>query len=101
MALRTAGSTTTTGLSALRFGADVTPQDMGAVANLIKDDKVGAAGAHLRLNSAFSQNGLLLVSNRGGLQVLPGDYVMVDSDGWPVLVSGSSIGFGSTNWAHS
>lgn len=101
MALRTAGSTTTTILSSLRFGADVTPQDYGTLSNLIKDDKVGVAGSHLRLNNAYSQNGLLYVPNRGVLQVLPGDYVMVDNDGWPILVSASSINFGSTNWAHS
>lgn len=101
MAFRTMGSTTTVVLNSLRFGADVTPQDFGNLSNLIKDDKVGVAGSHLRLNNNFSQNGLLYVPNRGVLQVLPGDYVAVDSDGWPILVSASSIGFGGTNWAHS
>jgi hypothetical protein len=101
VALRTMGTTTTSILDALRFGADVTPQDFGNLSNLIKDDKVGIAGAHLRLNNAFSQNGLLYVPNRGVLQVLPGDYVAVDSDGWPILVSASSIGYASTEWAHS
>lgn len=101
MALRTAGTTTTSILSAIRFGADVLPQDMGSIANLICDDKIGAAGAHLRLNGAISNNGLLIVPNRGVLQVLPGDYVMVDNDGWPILVSASSIGLGATRWVHS
>ena len=73
MALRTAGSTTTTVLQAIRFGADVTPQDMGTLANLIRDDKVNAAGSHLRLNQAMSNNCILFVPNRGILHVLPGD----------------------------
>lgn len=101
MALRTAGTTTTSILQAIRFGADVLPQDMGTLANLIKDDKVGVAGSHLRLNDAISNQGLLVIPNRGILQVLPGDYVMVDNDGWPILVSASSIGLGATRWVHS
>lgn len=101
MALRTMGTTTTVILQALKFGADVLPQDFGTLSNLINDDKVGAPGSHLRLNNAFSQNGLLYVPNRGVLQVLPGDYVAVDNDGWPILVSASSIGLGATRWVHS
>lgn len=101
MAARTMGTTTTSILTALKFGADLLPQDVGNLANLICDDKVGAAGSHLRLNRAFSQDGLLFVPNRGVLQVLPGDYVAVDNDGWPILVSASSIGLGATRWVHS
>jgi len=55
--------------------------------------------AHPRMPTAWSQAGLLYVPNRGILQVLPGDYVGIDSQGWPILVSKNSIA--NAAWTHS
>jgi hypothetical protein len=55
--------------------------------------------AHPKWKGAFSSNGLLYVPNRGILKVLPGDYVGVDDQGWPILVSAYSIANGA--WTHS
>lgn len=42
----------------------------------------------------FSRNGMLYVPNRGFLKVFPGDLVLVDPQGWPILVSARSIQLG-------
>lgn len=48
---------------------------------------------------AWSQNGVLFVPNRGVLRVLPGDWVAVDSRGWPILLSADTIANGL--WVHA
>lgn len=101
MAVRTLGTTAQTTLSAIRIGADVLDADWATIMNGIKDDKIGIAGSHLRLNQALVKSGQLVIPNRGIVQVFPGDYVAIDSDGWPILISASSIGYGSTNWVHT
>jgi hypothetical protein len=40
----------------------------------------------------------LFIPQRGVLKVLPGDIVAVDNTGWPILVSGASIGYSGTDW---
>lgn len=40
---------------------------------------------------AFTRQGLLYVPNRGVLKILPGDWVAVDPQGWPILLSGQSV----------
>jgi hypothetical protein len=42
--------------------------------------------------------GTLQVPNRGNLIVLPGDRVAVDNTGFPILVSGNSIGYVGSQW---
>lgn len=104
MAVKTLGTSANNVLSAITWagsGAGILPADFATIMNGIRDDKVNIAGSHLRLNEALSHNGLLTIPNRGVLQVLQGDYVAIDSDGWPILISASSIGFGGTNWVHS
>jgi|SRR5262249_51092930 len=97
MALGTMGSTTTTGLQSVNgWTYSTVAQDVGSLANLIKDD---ANPAHPILPGAFEQNGLLIIPRRGILKVLPGDYVGVDANGWPILVSANSIAAGG--WTHS
>ena len=41
--------------------------------------------------AAFAKNGYLYVPRRGILQLLSGDYIGVDSAGWPILISAYSI----------
>jgi len=98
MALGTMGSSTTTGLQSINgFTYSVPAADAGNLANLIKDDT--NPGAHAIVPGAFEQNGLLFIPRRGILKVLPGDYVGVDANGWPILVSAYSIATGG--WTHS
>lgn len=97
MALGTAGTSATTSLTSINgWTASTAPADVGGIAVLIKDDK---NVAHPIWPGAFAKNGLLYIPNRGVLKVLPGDYVGVDANGWPVLISANSIA--GSGWSHS
>ncbi len=97
MALGTLGTSLSTTLQSLNaWTASTVATDVGTFANLIKDD---LNVAHPILYGAFEQNGLLFIPNRGVLRVLPGDYVGVDANGWPILVSKNSIA--GSGWSHS
>lgn len=97
MALGTLGTTLTTSLQSINaFRADFSQTDIGNLAALIKDDQ---NPAHPIWPGAFENNGLLYIPRRGFLQVLPGDYVGVDANGWPILVSKNSIA--GSGWSHS
>jgi len=99
MSTLTLGTNATTSLTALAYLAGISsmvPVDQAAIANAIKND---VNPAHPIWPGAFSANGLLFVPNRGVLQMLPGDYVGVDDQGWPILVSANSIANGA--WTHS
>jgi hypothetical protein len=95
MALLTMGTDTTSNLSALLMTGAMSAQDVGTFANLVKNDKINGNPIH---PGAFQQTGFLFVPNRGILQVLPGDYVGVDSTGWPILVSALAA---AGPWTHS
>lgn len=96
MSTKTLGTNATTTLTALAFSGSLVVADMASIANSIKDDQ---NPAHPIYPGAFSQNGLLYVPNRGVLKMLPGDWVGVDSRGWPILVSADAIANGP--WTHS
>lgn len=96
MATVTLGTSTTTTLTALSFNMGDAPADIGSIAALILDD---LNVAHPQIPGSFSLMGLLYVPNRGVLKVLPGDYVGVDPNGWPILVSKNSIA--GSGWTHS
>ena len=104
-AIKTLGTTANNSLTALVAaltsvasggGPAQDATDLAQIANLIKDD---LNVAHPRMPTAWSQGNLLYVPNRGILQVLPGDYVGIDSQGWPILVSKNSIALAA--WTHS
>jgi hypothetical protein len=95
MTTGTLGTNATNSLTSLIVGGATAPADIASIANAIKDDKING---HPIYPGAYAQNGLLYVPNRGLLRVLPGDYVAVDSQGWPVLVSALSIASGP--WTH-
>jgi hypothetical protein len=40
----------------------------------------------------------LVIPNRGILKVLPGDVAAIDNTGWPILISGASIGYAGSQW---
>lgn len=100
MALITGGTTATTSLSGLKFlpGIGSVPAaDMALLNNSIKGD---LSALHPQVSSAFTSTGLLHIpGNRGTIAVRPGDYVFVDSQGWPIVVSANSIASGP--WTHT
>jgi hypothetical protein len=102
MATKTLGTTANNSLTAVEFATSLLAADVATIQQGIKNDKIAAAGSHpIYSGDAFSLNGLLYVPNRGVLQVLPGDYVAIDNNGWPILISADSIAYGSTLWVHS
>lgn len=96
MALKTLGSNATNSLNALVFGTNLSAADMATLQQSIKDDKINGNPIY---PGAMSSNGTLYIPNRGLLQVLPGDYVGVDANGWPILLSSATIA--ATGWTHS
>lgn len=102
MATRTLGTNANNSLTAVEFRKNLLPADVATIQQGIKNDQIAANGSHPILGGdAFSLQGLLWIPNRGCLQVLPGDYVGIDNNGWPILVSAQSIAYGSTLWTHS
>lgn len=75
------------------YNSGMSAADIAAVALAIKNDQINT---HPIFPEAFSANGLLYVPNRGVLTMKPGDYVAVDSTGWPILLS--SLAAASGPW---
>lgn len=91
MATSHLGTNANNSLTSLIMSGAMPAADLAAIANAIKNDQVNGLPIW---PGAFAQNGLLYVPNRGVLKVLPGDYVAVDSQGWPIMVSKNSIANG-------
>lgn len=99
MATKTLGTNATTTLTAmawLKGIGSMTAADQATMCNAIKDD---LNVAHPRIPGAFSSAGQLFIPNRGVLRVFEGDWVGVDSQGWPILLSADTIANGP--WTHS
>ncbi len=117
MALNTLGTNATTTLSAMQFrgGAAYTRADMAALAALILDDQSqpmgqlanAAPAAKPIWPGAFNPfYNTLMIPNRGVLKVLPGDWIGVDANGWPILLSRNAIAGGTSpsatsSWTHT
>ena len=114
MALLTLGSNATTTLSALKFLQAMNATDLAALAAKILNDQSNDSGqlattapsAKPIWPGALNSSGQLYVPNRGVLQCLPGDFVAVDANGWPILLSANAIAGGTspsatTSWTHS
>lgn len=111
MALKTAGTSATTTLNALVMNTNLSAADGATIRSSILWDGVYVNAAWVRIQNAAiypaafefqGGQGVLHIPRRGTLKVLEGDYVGVDPNGWPVLISGWSInGAGSTGWTHS
>lgn len=102
MATSTLGTNATTSIplamaytTVLASGAD-NIADFTALANAILDD---LQVSHPILPGSWSKAGQLFIPNRGWLKVLPGDWVAVDSRGWPILLSADTIANGL--WTHT
>ena len=99
MATRTLGTNATTTLTAVLYangGAGLLAADIATINANIKNDLVN--GLPL-IPTGFDVKGLLYIPNRGVLQILPGDFVAVDSQGWPILLSKNSAANGP--WTHT
>lgn len=105
MALKTLGTNLTTTLSAVAWQpAGVPPADFASLNQAIGSDLIGTAGTignDDRKTYFDFGSGILDVPGRGRLQLRPGDYIAVDSAGWPIVISGQSISYGSTSWTHT
>ena len=91
MATSKLGTTANNSLTSLVMSGAMAAADIATIANAILNDQINGLPIY---PGAFAQNGLLYVPNRGVLKVLPGDYVGVDNEGWPILVSANSIANG-------
>ena len=96
MATSTLGTNATTSLTSLVNNPAMNVTDLATIVNGIKDD---LTNTHPVWPGAYSYMDLLYVPNRGVLKVLPGDFVGVDTNGWPILVSAYSIATGG--WTHT
>lgn len=101
MATKTLGTNANNSIpNAIQFlpgsGSGISAADMATMRLGIKDD---INVTHPVLPEAFTYDGQLFIPNRGILIVRPGDWVGVDSRGWPILLSADTIANGL--WTHS
>jgi hypothetical protein len=97
MALATMGTPAATTLAALIFNPQNTPADLASLRNSILDDIINS---HPIWPGAAGTSGALYVPNRGILKVLPGDYIAVDTSGWPILISARAAAT-AASWTHT
>lgn len=95
MATKTVGTTGTTVLTAVQIppSYNATPYisdtDWATIQNSILVD---SGNLHEILPGAFTRQGLLfLPRHRGVIKLQPGDWVAVDVNGWPVVISNYSL----------
>lgn len=105
MATKTAGTKTTTSLTAIQWQpAGVAAADLATINNAIRNPTTGAFGAASAVGGGRLENGFLYLPDRGSnytqaaIQLQPGDWVCVDGAGWPVVIPNSIFG---TSWQHS
>lgn len=102
MATSTLGTTANNSLTSLMFArgynSGMAAADVATINNLIRDN---VNTTHPRMGgSYFSVEGMLyLPRQRGMIKLEPGDYVGVDSQGWPIVVSANSIA--NAAWTHT
>ena len=97
MTTSTLGSNSTTSLPfAMIFSGAMPAADVATVQQAIKDDQNVARPVW---PGAWSSHDLLYIPNRGVIRALPGDWIAVDSRGWPILLSADTIANGL--WTHT
>lgn len=111
MALRTIGTNANNSLSGFVVGFnDTIAADVAALNVALRGDPpgyaawqevaatglvTGAGTNRPRINQAYVKQGLLIIPNRGHLQLKPGDFVCFDSTvGWPIVISGDAAANG-------
>lgn len=100
MATGTLGTGATTSLTSINgWNPQTAVADIASITALIKQQK---NPAHFIEPGGFTKGGILyLPANRGVIRLKPGDYIGVDHNGWPIVVSNESIADGSSSWSHS
>jgi hypothetical protein len=98
MATVTLGTTANNSLTAIQYQASVSAADFATIMQGIKDMRV-TAGVRPILPEGLSRFGKLVIPNRGIIDVLPGDYVAIDGNGWPILIASQVAG--SSPWVHT
>jgi hypothetical protein len=95
MSTKTVGTVSTTALTAVQIPPSynatpyVSDTDWATIQNSILSD---ADGTHPIVPGAFTRQGLLfLPRHRGVIKLCPGDWVAVDLNGWPVVISNYSL----------
>jgi hypothetical protein len=86
-------------------GTYVASVTSGTAVVLSQAATAGAAGVNIifiplgsAIGDSLNFNGQLVIPGRGILMVRSGDVVAVDNTGWPMLVSGASIGYAGSLW---
>lgn len=103
MALITLGTTANNSIANAKrwlpgFNSGISAVDLAALSLAIRSDDA----TQTRQPGALTESGLLFLPggrSPGGIQLLPGDYVGVDTQGWPIVVSAYSIA--NAPWTHS
>ena len=99
MATKTLGTNATTTLTGFQLPASYVGQslisdaDWATVMSSIFDDSRNPQQKLNQqiMNAALVRSGNLVVPNRGVLRILPGDWVGVDPNGWPILIGYQSM----------
>ena len=95
MALKTAGSLTTSNLKGAQFSHDpgaLSNADFASIVETIYYDTGAPAVAFPKVfPEALSRAGLLYIPDRGVLKVKETDWVLYTPDGWPILLSQRSL----------
>lgn len=97
MATRTLGTTANNTLTALTFIYGMNTTDLATMRAGIKNDQINGGPI---FPGSFTQEGLLLVPNRGVLRLVPGDVVAFNpATGWPIMLSAAAAA--SANWVYT
>jgi hypothetical protein len=94
MAITGAGVATGTVIISLGNGTGGTGTYNLNISQSVGSEAMNAGAPFPPSLGGFSRNGMLYVPNRGFLKVFPGDLVLVDPQGWPILVAARSIQLG-------
>lgn len=101
MATGTLGTAATSSLTSINGWTHQTAiADIATIAAAIVRQEAGFRTSIVP--GSFSPSGrLFLPGGRGVIQLKPGDYIGVDHNGWPIVVTAESIADGSSSWSHS
>lgn len=105
MALKTAGTASTTGLTAIQWqpamASATLKTDLATLIASIRTPVTGAYGAAVARDLGYIENGMLFLpeaKSPGGIRLDAGDWIMVDGAGWVIVVPSAIF---ATSWVHS